>query len=377
MLLGSAIAREDAAEVFDRLGIVATPVDEDTLEVEVPGYRVDVEREVDLIEEIARVRGYDLVGSTLPPVRQAGGFPPGYIFQGRVRRAMAAAGVVEVRTIPFASDEDLAVTGADGAIRVTNPLQADEAWLRTGLLPALLKTARRNAHRQVRSVAIFEANTVFRLEGDAPREHRSVAFVMAGLAATGWSEPVRPFDVFDAKGVVESLLAELGIEAETGPPPGGPFHPGRSAEVRVAGDAIGAVGELHPKVAAAYDLAGRVAAGVLDVDALMRRAAGDVAIEAVPRFPPVRRDLAFTVPGATPAGAVRAALEDAAGDLLDECVLFDVHAGPPLPAGTKSLAFSVDFRAADRTLTDAETDGAVAAIVDRLRRDFGAELRSG
>jgi phenylalanyl-tRNA synthetase beta chain len=375
-LIGYPVTRADAAEVFDRLGMAHAQVGHDALSVEVPGYRVDLEREVDLIEEIVRVQGYDRVGSTLPPVRQTGGLPPRYAFVDRVRGAMFRAGLREVKLIPFESDEDLELAPGGDPIRVLNPLLSEEAWLRNRLLPGLLRAARRNAARHVRSVAIFEADTVFDRDAGAPRERGAVGFVMAGQSL-GWSDAREEADVFDAKGVVEELLAELGVDWTVGPPAGPPFHPGRSAVVRAGNEVVGGFGELHPKVALGLDLRGRVAAGELDLDALARHAQEVPEIRPVPRFPPVRRDLAFVVGRSAPAAAVQAALEHAAGELLDTCVLFDVHDGPPLAEGTKSLAFSVDLRADDRTLTDAEANDAVAAIADRLAREFGAQLRAG
>ena len=377
LVIGYPVTAADAADVFDRLGMSKEPVDGDAIEVEIPGYRVDLEREVDLIEEIVRIQGYERVGSTLPPLRQSGGLPERYAFLGRVRRSMVRAGLREVQLLPFVADEDLALVPGDRAIRVTNPLQADEGWLRTRLLPGVLRAARRNAYRHVRSIAIFEASNVFRLEPDGPKETPAVGFVMTGAADAGWSVTPRDYDVFDAKGVVEDLLVRLGIDWIVGRRPGTPFHPGRSATVEAGGETIGAFGELHPKVAATLDLSGRVAAGELDVEALMRHASDVREVRDVPRFPPVRRDLAFTVDVATQAGDLQAALEDAAGELLDSCLLFDVHSGPPLPEGTKSLAFSIDLRAPDRTLTDGEASEAVAAIVERLAREFGARLRAG
>jgi phenylalanyl-tRNA synthetase beta chain len=290
---------------------------------------------------------------------------------------MVRAGLREVQLIPFVSEDDLALVGDTDAVRVTNPLQADEGWLRTRLLPGLLKAAKRNTSRHVRAVAIFEASNVFCIRDGVPLETPSAAFVMTGAAESGWSAPERDFDVFDGKGVVEAVLGDLGIAWEVGAPAGGPFHPGRSCAIEAGGDTVGAVGELHPRVAATLDLPGRVVAAELDVQALMRLASDVREVRDIPRFPPVRRDLAFVVDAATPAGQVQASLEDAAGELLDSCLLFDLHAGPPLDPGTKSLAFSVDFRAADRTLVDAEAAEAVERIVERLSREFGARLRSG
>jgi phenylalanyl-tRNA synthetase beta chain len=376
MLIGYPVSAADAVDVFDRLGM-ETGVEGDVVTVEVPGYRVDVEREVDLIEEVVRVQGYERVGSTLPAVRQTGGVPPTYAFLDRTRRLLVRAGLREVQQVPFASEADLALSGDTDGVRVTNPLQADEGWLRTGLLTGLLKTVRRNLYRQVRSIAIFEVGTVFRMADGGPEERPKVAFAMTGAADAGWTGGGRAYDVFDAKGVVEAVMAELGVAWSLGEPAGRPLHPGRSAVVLVEGTPAGMVGELHPKVAEALDLPGRVAVAELELEPLMRAAAVTVTATDVPRFPPVRRDLAFVLAADVPAAAVQSALEDAAGDLLGSCLLFDVFEGGALPPGKKSLAFSVDLRAPDRTLDSEEADAAVAAVAERLALDFGAELRAG
>ena len=374
-LIGYPVSTADAVGVFDRLGITTETVDE-TTRVEVPGYRVDLEREVDLIEEVVRIQGYERVGSTLPAITRPGGLPPTYAFRTRVRDALRRAGLREVGLIPFVSEADLRMVGDDDAIRVTNPLQADDGWLRTRLTPGLLKVVRHNAHRHVRSVAVFEVDKVFRLRDGQPEERPKAAFALSGNADPGWASDDRPFDVFDAKGVVEAVMAELGIDWTLGDPIGRPFHPGRSGAVIVGDERIGVLGEIHPRVADRFDLTARVAVAELEVEALMRLARPVAGVEDVPRFPPVRRDLAFIVDASVPVARVRAALEAAAGGLLGSVLLFDVFEGPPLPEGAKSLAFSVDFRAPDRTLTDEEADGAVAAIVERLSSEVGARLRS-
>jgi phenylalanyl-tRNA synthetase beta chain len=378
LLIGYPVSAGDAVEVFRRLGM-PVGADGDDVTVEVPGYRVDVEREVDLIEEVARVQGYERIGSTLPPVRQAGGVPPTYVFLQRIRRSLARSGLREVRLLPFVSDEDLALFGDRDAVRVTNPLQADQAHLRPRLAPGLLQALQRNVARHVRGAALFEVGVVFRRDPDGVREAPRAGFAMTGPATQGWTEPERPFDVFDGTGALEVLLTDLGVRAWVldDDAPGPPLHPGRSAALSIAGEHLGTVGELHPAVAARLDLGGRVVLGEVDAEVLRRHATAEVQARDVPRFPPVRRDLAFTVDVDAPAGDVRAALAEAAGDLLGECVLFDVHVGAPLPEGRKSLAFSLDLRATDRTLTAEEADAAVAAIAEALRHRFGAELRSG
>jgi phenylalanyl-tRNA synthetase beta chain len=375
-LIGYDVTPADATEAFDRLGM-SSAVRDDVVTVEIPGYRPDIEREVDLIEEVVRVQGYERVGSTLPPVRQAGGVPPTYAFLDRARRLLVRAGLREVEIIPFASGADLALTGDRDAIRITNPIQADEGWLRTRLLPGLLRAVRRNLHRQVRSAALFEVGTVFRMVDGHPLERPMAAFAMTGAADPGWTGGDRAFDFFDAKGTVEALMGELGVSWSLGEPLGRPFHPGRSAAVLVGGEVVGSLGEIHPAVAESLDLTGRVAVAELEIGELMHAAVGAFTVSGVPRYPPARRDVAFVLPADALAAAVQAAIEEAAGELLGSCLLFDVFEGGSLPAGTKSLAFSLDLRAPDRTLESEEADAAVAAIAERLARDFGAELRSG
>jgi phenylalanyl-tRNA synthetase beta chain len=375
-LLGYAVSTDDALAVFDTLGMLAT-VDDDTVEVEVPGYRVDIEREVDLIEEVVRIQGYGRVGSHLPRAAHAGGLPDAYAFAHRAKDALVRAGLREIRPAPFVSEEDLALSGDRDAVRVANPLRAEEAYLRTRLTPGLLHAVARNQSLGVRSAGLFEVGIVFRL-GDPAEERRKIAFALAGAVGEGWAEDKRPFDVLDARGVLEALMEDLGVGTwSLGEALGGAFHPGRSAFVLVQGARAGIIAELHPRAAGRFEIDGRVAICELEFEAL--RAAGDKEFQfrEVPRFPPVRRDLAFVLPEDAPAGAVQAALEEAAGDLLGDAVLFDVFRGGSLPAGKKSLAFAVDLRAADRTLTAEDAQPAVERIVARLATEFSAELRAG
>lgn len=377
LVLGSQVGAADVTAVFDRLAM-ATEAGRDEVSVEIPGYRVDIDREVDLIEEIARIRGYDLIGSTIPTVRQAGGLPPTYAFVRALRVAAVRAGLREVRTLSFASADDLALTGDDDAIRVANPIRAEDGFLQTRLIPGLLEVIARNLARGVGSVAVFEVGTVFR-SGDPVREQSSFALAMTGAAYQGWAAPPEPLDVFDAKGALDAVLHDLGVGGWTlGEPPAGDlFHPGRSATIEVGGLVAGVLGELHPGRAEALDLTGRVAVAELDVAPLMAAAGGTAAYVEVPRFPPVRRDLAFVVDRSAPAGAVAEAIRVAGGDLVGSVSVFDVFEGQGIPDGRKSLAFSLDFRAPDRTLTDEEADEAVAAIVARVETEFGGRLRTG
>ncbi len=371
-LTGSEVRRRLASVGFE------TRETDGQVEAEVPGFRVDVRREIDLIEELMRVeRGYERIEATLPEVRQPGGMPDRYAFRRRLREVLIRCGLHEIRSPSFASADDLDLMGdpVTRAVRLANPLSAEEGYLRTRLTPGLLRTLQHDRARNVPTVRVFEVGTVFRA-GDPVEEVEKVGFALTGPASRGWADADRELDFFDAKGALEGMCDGLGVKdrAFGGPAPM-PFHPGRSATVTVSGRHAGVVGELHPRIAARWDLPGRVAIGVLAIDMLRAGADPEISYAEVPRFPPARRDLAFIVTDDVPAEAIRAALLDAAGDVTGSADLFDVFAGDPIPEGKRNLAFSVDFRAPDRTLTDREADEAVAAIAARLAADFGAELR--
>lgn len=373
-VLGFEVGPRDAVQAFRSIGIEAVESGE-RIDVTVPSYRIDLEREIDLIEEVVRLEGYDKVGSSLPGVRQTGGVPAPYALRRRAGGLLARAGMREVRSLSFASQADLDLTGDTDAVRVANPLVAEEGFLRTRLTPGLLRALGRNLSRQVRSAALFEVATVFR-RADPVEERQKVAFAMTGPADTGWTGGGRTLGFFDAKGVLESLLEGLGVaDWSLGEPLDGLFHPGRSARVMVGGEPGGVIGELHPRVAHTLDLdAYPVAFAELELNLIS--ATAPLTFRDIPRFPPSRRDLAFVLDDAVPAHDVLAALLEASGGLAGDVHVFDVFSGEPIPPGKKSLAFSVDFRMPERTLTDAETDEAVEAIAARLASEFGAELRS-
>ena len=380
LVLGYEVSASDVADALGRLDLQAEKADGE-VRIEVPSFRPDLEREIDLIEEVVRVQGYDELGSTVPGITQAGGFTASYLLRRRVRQTLVRAGLREALSLSFASPSDLALMAHDRAVRVANPPAADEPYLRTSLIPNLLKALGRNVSRGSGGAALFEVGRVFRQggpDGQPVDEREVVAAALTGPAGEGVHAERRELDFFDAKGALEALLEGVGVlEWTTGDPASTPLHPARSAVVLVAGLPAGVVGELHPRVAVPWDLPRRVGVFEVDVGILAPFAGRPQRFRDIPRFPPVRRDLAFVVGEEVLAGAVERALREAGGDLVDTVVLFDVFAGDPLPPGKKNLAFSVGFRAPDRTLTDQEADAAVTAIVDRLRQDFGAEFRTG
>ncbi|MGC8780971.1 MAG: phenylalanine--tRNA ligase subunit beta, partial [Anaerolineae bacterium] len=340
-----------------------TPSPSDLL-VTVPSHRQDVSIPADLVEEIARVYGYDRMPQTLmcdelPPQRR------NLALEGeeKVRDVLVGCGLTEVITysmidvrdeVRFFRDEAAA---AAPHVVVLNPLATDRAHLRRTLLPSLLNTARANL-RFTERVAIFELGRVFHPRPDQPlpAEPRRVAALMVGpREPQGWQpHDASPFGFFDLKGVVEALLARLELKDgtwERGEHPA--CHPGRTARLLVAGQEIGIVGELHPLVRAAFDLPNLpVAVMELDLDALLAGWGAPAPMAEISGQPPVYEDLAVIVDEATPAARVAALIHQAGGKLLVGLRLFDVYRGDQIPPGKKSLAYSLTFQAADRTLTD-------------------------
>ncbi|MCA1726731.1 MAG: phenylalanine--tRNA ligase subunit beta, partial [Actinobacteria bacterium] len=312
--------------------------------------------------------------------RQQGGEMVSYAFRRRLRSALSAAGLREAMSLSFASQDEIRLMGGDPAtqLRVSNPLAADEGWMRSSLVPGLIRALARNRARQVPGAALFEVGHVFLADEPPYRETEEVAFALSGSAGTWWGGHAREFDFYDAKGALELLMTSLGIgDWRLGEPGAAPYHPGRSAQVFVGDESAGTIGELDPGALGAYDVPDRVAACALLVEVLARHATGSATYAEIPRLPPVRRDLAFVVDAAAPAESVRSALVEAGGELVGDATLFDVFSGAAVAEGRKSLAFAVDFRAPDRTLTDQDADEVVARIVERLAKDFGAELRAG
>ena len=368
-----------SSEVREALGRLRLPATEegDRVVVEVPGYRVDLEREVDLIEEVARTTGYDRVPSMLPGVRQAGGLSGEQLLRRRIGDLLGGAGLLEARSISLSPVTDGDLFPGVVPIRIANPVSEDDATLRTSLLPGLLRAARRNVSMGRTSLRLFEAGRTFQSDESGPLEEERVGAVLTGPLSEGWPAERRDLGFLDAKGVLEHLLAGLGVTWAVGRVPGRPWHPGRSFEIVVGGQVVGEAGELHPAVGEAFDLPTTVSGFQLRIEPLVAAADETVRFHEVSRFPPLRRDVAFVVDRAVPAASLQTALVQAAGDLLERVLLFDVFEGDPVPEGKKSLAFALDLRAADRTLTDREADEIVRAIADRLGADFGAELRTG
>ncbi len=396
-LSGLDLGAEETAALLRRLDFEAEPADgTDKLSVTVPDHRLDIEGPHDLIEEVCRIYGYDRIPSTvlsdvLPP--QRGNREQS--FENRVKDTFADLGLQEIVSYRLTTPEAEAKLQLEEAeppsyIRLANPSTLDRVVMRRSLLASVLEAAASNSRFEDR-LALFEVGRVFPVnERDSLPEERQ----RAALALTGprrgdhWQAHADPndcFDFFDVKGVVETLLDRLGLTVEFGEPEAHSaatvFCPGRTATVLLAGDPepVGALGEVHPTVAASFDIepaAGQpVLAAELELDRILERIPDSLQVEPVPVYPEVREDLALIVGEATPAATVEAALLAAGKPLLCAVELFDVFRGETIGDGSKSLAYHLTFRAPNRTLRDRDVKKLRRRILGQAEQAVGARLR--
>jgi phenylalanyl-tRNA synthetase beta chain len=377
-LLGAPVDPHEARGILTRLGFVPR----DGHEIwSIPSFRPDVAREVDLIEEVARVRGYDAIPTTLPAIRPSRDAAPREALARRARRAGTAMGLSEAITYSFVSSRDLAAVGApQAAVTLRNPMSEEQTVMRTSLFPGLLRAlahARRHGERRAR---LFSVGPVFReSSGELPEERLHFAALLAGDRAAWLTRP-QSVDVWDAKGIAEGLAQRLLRRAATmHPMKAGEgsrlLHPRGAAWIDVGGKRVGSLGPLHPDVADAFEVGEDAVVVEFDLEALQAAGPAPAKFVPLPRFPASARDLALVVRDDVPAGDVENAAREAAGDLAEEVSLFDRFVGGNVPAGHASLALHVVYRAADRTLTDADVDARHAQVVAALEKRFAASLR--
>jgi phenylalanyl-tRNA synthetase beta chain len=413
-ILGVAVPIERQAEILGALDFASEPV-EDGLEVSVPALRRnDVTREVDLIEEVARIDGLERLPATLPARRGAAGK---LTHAQRVRRAaedaLVGRGLHEVVGWSFTDPAllDRLLLGADHELRrvvtLENPLSDAQSIMRPTLLGSLLDAARHNVARNGPDVAIFESGTVYRashdqrhadthagtpLVGAQAGEHHGLGALLSGdlggRASRSWRGQRQEADFFAAKALLEALLERFGLAWSVQPNTWPFLHPGRSAAVlavpsvgsALAGEResgqpvrLGFIGELHPLVARAWDLQG-AAAFAIDLGKLAALASPLVEFTAFGPFPPLRLDLAVTLPETVAAAEVLARVRGAAGRTLEDARVFDVYTGAQVGEGRRSLALALSFRTLERTLTDADVEPVRANVVAALEQ-LGGELR--
>ncbi len=386
-LLGIDISAEEVAALLRRLQFEVV-VDGETVHCLIPTFRNDIKREADLIEEVARLYGYDRIPMTLPRgVAPKAGESERRRLENTVRQFLARLGLREVVTLSLTHPEaetawGIATEQQNQRLELRNPLTQDHTIARTVLLPSMLSVVAHNFRNGIRDIWIFELGKVYRhgTVGDmASTEPRRLGIVITGNCyPVRWNLPEEAgqADFYALKGIVERLLEWLGIsDAEFAPATHPTLHPYRTAALKVAGTFAGVLGELHPKWRQRHDLPQPVYAAELDFELLATHAHLERQYQPLPTFPATQRDIAVVMPEEFEAAKVLALIRQVGGELVERVTVFDEYRGAPVPEGFRSVGFSLTLRAKDRTLSSEETDQIIQRIKDALRETYNLTTR--
>jgi phenylalanyl-tRNA synthetase beta chain len=382
-LTGLQVELSEAERILQQLGFrVESRVESGVLNVSAPSWRVDVAVEEDLIEEVARITGYDRLKTSVPKSTGAGSYLEGESGRRSARQSLTAMGYEEAISFSFVNAaDDRAVSDVvnTSSLTLSNPIDETQNHMRTTLLGGLLDAVARNINHGTRSLRLFEMGKCFESSnGDRPIETERLGLVGTGLRSeNGWEHTGERFDFYDLKGAVEGIaegmaIGQLGFAA-TGSI--SYLHPGRAAVISLGEKEIGRLGQLHPRAAARFKFKQPVFVAELDFGALLAAERLEPRYRPLPRFPTVARDLSLLVNESVTYAEIERTISDLNIPELVSVRLFDIYSGSELPTGKHSLALAVRFRALDRTLTDAEVNQAYARIVTALGRKFAAELR--
>jgi phenylalanyl-tRNA synthetase beta chain len=387
-LLGTAFRDEQIADSLRRIEFQVTPGDGGELEVVAPSYRVDVSRPEDLMEEVARLAGYNNIPLSYPAVPAEG--RPLSKRQGarrRVRGLMEGCGFNEVINYSFIAPDAVDRIELKGESRrrrvvsILNPISEEMAVLRTSLIPGLLETMRRNAALQAKNLRLYEVGRIYLSTGhDAlPQEVEMLAALWCGARLeSGWYGKESACDFFDLKGIVETLLERLAVRKVrfTALPAKQCEYtrPGFSARIVADAAAVGLIGEIHPRVAEHYELKQTAFIFELDFGRLGPLIPDVINFQPLPRYPAVFRDVTLIVDRSTEAGEILRHIEALKHDLVEALHLFDVFEGAPIPAGRKSISFRITYRSSERTLEDKEINRLHRDITGTLLKEFSASL---
>lgn len=380
-IIGLDISMDEAERILRGLGFEVNRTGRDELMAIAPSWRIDIEGEDDLVEEVARHVGYEKITMELPPWAGAGEYLPGESSRRDVRQVMTALGFDEAITFSFVNDRLQSLFNADGARAevLMNPIDETRSVLRTTLIPGLLESLSHNLNRGVRNVRLFEVGKCFfkRGENELPREREHLGFVATGLVnERDWKHYGEPFSFFHLKAAVECLLEKFRLRGSQFAAASVSYlHPGQAAQVIVEGDALGLLGQLHPRIATELKLKQPVFIGELNLERLLALEGEPVRYQPLSKYPTVVRDISFIIPEHVRYGEVEAAIENLGIEEIAAIQLFDVYTGKPLPPDKRSLSISLRLRAPDRTLTDEEINHMVERVMDLLQQQFGAEIR--
>ncbi|AME07882.1 phenylalanine--tRNA ligase subunit beta [Bacillus siamensis] len=380
-VLGMTIAKEEIISIYKRLGFAVGEA-KDVLVVTVPSRRGDIKIEEDLIEEAARLYGYDNIPSTLPETAgTTGGLTPYQAKRRKVRRFLEGAGLSQATTYSLTNDKKAAAFAIEKSFNtmLALPMSEERSILRHSLVPNLLEAVSYNLARQTDSVALYETGSVFltKEENTKPVEKERVAGAVTGLWRKNlWQGEKKPVDFFVVKGIVEGLLHQLNVSdrIEFVQSERKNMHPGRTANILLNGSLAGFIGQVHPAMEKELDIK-ETYVFELDLHALLTEETEPVVYTAIPKYPSVTRDIALVADKTVTSGQLEAVIKEAGGALLKEVTVFDVYEGEHMEEGKKSVAFSLQYVNPEQTLTEEEVTKVHENVLKALEETYQAVLR--
>ena len=376
--LGTSIEKDRMVDILTKLEFSITESG-DTIEALVPTWRDDVTGMPDIAEEVARIVSYDNIAPTIPvAILSSGGMTPKKALTKEVTHYLAHAGLSQIITFSFMHKDGLTnmmLPEGDSrytAIPILNPISEEFPYMRTTLVPAVIEAAKRNIAQQNKDLWLFETANVYEPKAlpltEVPHERPMACGIMMGkVTEAAWNQAQRDTDFYDVKGVVDGLLAKLGLtQYDIQPSSESYYHPGVSAHYTVNGVTIANYGELHPQVVKNFDLSGKVYMFEIDLEAVLSITVPPFRYQSFSKFPGTSRDLAIVAPVSVTSGDIVALIKEHGGEYLESVSIFDVYEGEHIEAGYRSLAYNLQFRSMDGTLNDEDIDGAIQAIIDAL-----------
>lgn len=382
-MLGTDIDPKNQREILTELGFEKSDPSHDSATFTVPSRRHDVAHEADLIEEVARLHGFNNIPVTLPRVHpRQEVIAPEAATARNLRAHLVSLGLTELSNLTFTSDAAIQQAklqySESRLVRLQNPLSERHAIMRPSLIPGMLEVVSRNDRHGSDQLRIFEMGPTFTADpaSDLATETEHIVIALMGSRENdAWHRDSQPIDLYDIKGITEAILEYTGTSTEFRHTEIAPFAPGQCAEIETADDVIGYIGLIHPDIAKTFEISKPVYLLDLNISSLLTQARLPKTFTPVPKFPPALIDLAFVIDSATPAETIRKAAKKAGGKRLRFAEIFDIYTGDQVPAGKKSIALKLTFQVPDRTLTDKETGKDCRKIQEALAHEFGATIR--
>ena len=379
-VLGTRLNPREIADFLVALEFEIIEPNPEMITFAIPSHRNDITRDIDLIEEVARMYGYEKIKPTLPfhPAAPAPSSPVSQM-TAQIKSALSALGFDETINYSFTSSrlEEALVLPIDGAVKITNPISPEQDIMRTSLLPSLIECMAFNLNRDMLDIRVFEIGKVYEKGDKEPREEIHLIAGICGDSPSTWQKPGAAVNFYDIKGAAEILKNLLGFSNAALEPltDVSYYHPGRAARFVQDNVEICRFGELHPIVAERLELERRLYLLEMNLSRIAPIAKKVVQFCPIPKFPSISRDLAIVLDDAVTAQSIEEVIREKAGEALESLTFFDLYKGAPVPEGKKSLAYSLTFRSPERTLTDTEIDETMSNIFSALKETFGAMLR--